>query len=124
MSGVTYDTGALIAADRNDATLLARHEALLRRGVVPTVPAPVLAQAWRKPSRQVTLVRFLRGCRTEPTDEALAKRVGLLAESTTHHDIVDLAVAEGALRRGDVVVTSDPSDIERAGVPKSAIVRV
>lgn len=124
VSGATYDTGALIAADRNDARLLARHEALLRRGLVPTVPAPVLAQAWRNASRQVGLLRLLRGCHVEQLDEPTAKRVGLLAAQTGHDDVVDLAVAEGALRRGDVVVTSDMSDIERAGLPKHRLERV
>lgn len=121
MSGATYDCGALIAAERNDVRMLARHEALLRRGVVPVVPAPVLAQAWRRPARQVGLIRLLRGCRVEGLDEPQAKRVGVLAERTAHADVVDLAVAEGALRRGDIVLTSDPADIERAGLTKDRI---
>ena len=47
--GVTYDSGALIAADRGERRMWARHRALLLRGMVPTVPAPVLAQSWRGP---------------------------------------------------------------------------
>ena len=49
--GVTYDTGALIAADRAEHRIWARHRALLERREVPTVPAPVLARSWRGTSR-------------------------------------------------------------------------
>jgi hypothetical protein len=45
--GVTYDTGALIAADRGERRMWARHRALLTLREVPTVPAPVVAQSWR-----------------------------------------------------------------------------
>jgi hypothetical protein len=46
--------------------------------------------------------------------------VGALAGRAGHDDIVDVAVVEGAVRRGDAVVTSDPGHIgkiaEVAGV--------
>lgn len=120
---ITYDTGALIAADRNDRQLWARHAAALKRGYLITVPAPVLAQAWRGP-QQVRLGQLLRGCHVEALTHEQARRVGMLAAHTKQQDITDLTVAEGALRRGDVVWTSDPTDIARAGVPKSHIQRI
>ena len=43
MTGVTYDSGALIAAERGERRIWVRHRALLLRRVVPTVPAPVVA---------------------------------------------------------------------------------
>jgi hypothetical protein len=55
MSGVAYDTGALIAADHNDRRMWALHAGFLAEEVVPTVPAPVLAEAWRASSRQASL---------------------------------------------------------------------
>jgi hypothetical protein len=45
--GVTYDTGALVAADRGERRVWARHRALRVRREVPTAPAPVVAQSWR-----------------------------------------------------------------------------
>ena len=60
--GVTYDTGALIAGDRGERRIWARHRALLAIREVPTVPAPVVAQSWRGGSRQVLLARLLAGC--------------------------------------------------------------
>lgn len=52
--GVTYDTGALLAAERNDRRMWALHAAFLTADVSPTVPAPVLAQAWRGEARQAS----------------------------------------------------------------------
>ena len=37
VSGVTYDSGALTAAERDERLIWARHRALLLRRVVPTV---------------------------------------------------------------------------------------
>ena len=47
MPGVTYDTGALVAAELNDRRMWALHAGFLAEEVAPTVPAPVLAEAWR-----------------------------------------------------------------------------
>jgi len=63
--GVTYDTGALVAADRGERRIWARHKALLALREVPTVPAPVVAQGWRGESRQARLARLLVGCEVE-----------------------------------------------------------
>jgi hypothetical protein len=40
-----------------------------------------------------------------------ARDVGVLAGRSGHDDIVDVTVVEGALRRGDAVVTSNQSHI-------------
>jgi predicted nucleic acid-binding protein len=113
VAGVTYDTGALIAADRDSRQLWALHAGYWREGVVPLVPAPVLAQAWRGGARQARLARLLRMCDVEPMSEDLARSVGVLAGKASHDDIVDVAVAEGAIRRGDAVVTSDEAHIAK-----------
>ena len=109
--GVTYDTGALIAADRGERRMWARHRALLARRLVPTVPAPVVAQSWRGSARQVQLVRLLAGCDVEALDDGQARSVGALAARASVTDIVDVCVVEGAVRRRDLVVSSDPGDL-------------
>jgi len=91
----------------------ALHAALLAEEVVPTVPAPVLAEAWRGGSRQASLVRLLAMCDVEEMTESQAKQVGVLAGRSGHTSVVDLTVVEGAIRRGDGIVTSDPRDIRR-----------
>jgi hypothetical protein len=112
MMGVTYDTGALIAADRAERRIWARHRALLERREVPIVPAPVLAQSWRGTSRQALLARLLAGCDVEPLDDGQARAVGALAARAAVSDIVDACVVEGAMRRGDLVVSSDEGDLQ------------
>jgi hypothetical protein len=113
MAGVTYDTGALVAADRNDRKMWALHAGYLDEEVVPMVPAPVLAQAWRGGARQARVARLLQMCDVEPLSEALAKDVGVLAGRAKHDDVVDVAVVEGAVRRGDAVVTSDAGHVRK-----------
>ncbi len=64
--GVTYDAGALVAADRGERRVWARHRALLSLREVPTTPAPVVAQVWRGGSRQALLARLLVGKTSNP----------------------------------------------------------
>lgn len=111
MAGVTYDTGALIAAERNDRSMWALHAGFLAEEVVPTVPAPVLGEAWRGGGRQASLSRLLAMCEIEPMSEEQARRVGVLAGKAHRRDIVDVTVVEGAARRRDAIVTSDDQDI-------------
>jgi hypothetical protein len=109
--GVTYDTGALIAADRGERRLWARHRALLARREVPTIPAPVVAQSWRGRG-QALLARLLAGCDVEALDDDQARSVGSLAARAATTDIVDACVVEGAMRRHDLVVSSDEGDLQ------------
>ena len=109
--GVTYDTGALIAADRGDRRQWARHRALLSRREVPTAPAPVVAQSWRGGSRQALVARLLTGCDIEALDDQQARSVGSLATRAATTDIVDACVVEGAMRRHDLIVSSDEGDL-------------
>jgi len=73
MSGVVYDAGALIAAERNDRALGADHRVRLEQGIIPIIPAAVIAEAsWL--SRQAQLRRLLRGCDVADLDENIAHR--------------------------------------------------
>jgi hypothetical protein len=110
--GVTYDTGALVAADRGQRRQWARHRALLTRRELPTVPAPVLAQSWRGGTRQALLARLLTGCSIEALDDTQARSVGTLAARAATTDIVDACVVEGALCRRDLIISSDHGDLQ------------
>jgi hypothetical protein len=110
--GVTYDTGALIATDRGERRMWARHRALLARRLVPTVPVPVVAQSWRGSARQVQLARLLAGCDVEALDDRQARSVGALTVRAAITDIVDACVVECAVRRRDLVESSDPGDLQ------------
>ncbi len=111
MNGVTYDTGALIAADRNDRRMWALHAGFLALEVSPTVPTPVLAEAWRGGPCHASLARLLALCETEVLSDEQARAVGLLAGKSGHDDFVDVTVVEGAIRRHDGIVTSNHSHI-------------
>ncbi len=110
--GLTYDTGALIAAERDDRLLWSLHRAAIARGLPPTVPAGVLAEAWRG-GPQHRLSMLLKGCKVEDLSEVQARRVGALVAKCGLDDTVDVAVAEGAIRRHDAVVTSNRAHIEQ-----------
>lgn len=110
--GITYDTGALIAAERDNRSLWALHRAAIKRGIAPTVPAGVLAEAWRG-GPQHLLARLLKGCKVEPLTEAQARRIGRLVALSGLVDTVDVAVVEGATRRADAIVTSNRGHIEQ-----------
>jgi hypothetical protein len=112
VSGVTYDSGALIAAERGSVSMWALHRRLLERGVCPTVSTPVLGQVWRG-GPQAQLSRLLRGCRVEPLSEPQARAAGAALARCGGEDIVDAAVVVGALAREDLVLASDPDDLRR-----------
>jgi predicted nucleic acid-binding protein len=111
VSGLTYDSGALIAAEREERRMWLLRKRVLARGVRPVVPAGVIAEVCRS-GRQVNLTRLLSGCRTDPLDESAARAAGiLLGKCSTNPGAVDASVAEGALRRGDAVVTGNASHL-------------
>ena len=112
MSAVVYDAAVLVAADRNERRAWAEHKARLEFGLVPLVPAPVVAQVSRSP-QQAQLRRFLTGCVIIPLGETEAHEAGRLLGITKTADIVDAVVVTTALRRKATILTSDPDDIER-----------
>ena len=112
MSTVVYDAAVLVAADLNDRRTWAEHKARLELGIVPSVPAPVVAQVSRSP-QQAQLRRFLIGCAVVPLGESEAHEAGRLLGKTGTADVVDAVVVTIALRRKATILTSDPDDIKR-----------
>jgi hypothetical protein len=110
VSGLTYDTGALLAAEAGERRVWALHRRALDRGQVPSVPAGVLAQAWRGGPQHV-LSLFLTGCAIDALDAHAARIAGALLGRANSTDVVDATVTAGALARRDAVVTSDPGDV-------------
>ena len=110
LTNLVYDTGALIAAERGERRMWALHAEALHRGVLPSVPAGVLAQAWRG-GPQPQLSRLLRGCTIEQLDEPHARSAGRLCAIAGTSDVVDASVVVLASARGGLVVSSDRDDI-------------
>ena len=107
---VVYDTGVLIAADRNDRTVWADHRARLEQGAVPVTTAPVVAQASRGPC-QAQLHRFLRGCDVQPLRADQGHPIGHLLGRVGLTDVVDAHVTLVAAEHHAVVLTGDPDDL-------------
>ncbi|HEY7932427.1 MAG TPA: PIN domain-containing protein [Solirubrobacteraceae bacterium] len=112
MNGVTYDAGALIAAERDSESLWMLHRELLARDERPTLTTAVLGQVWRG-GPQARLSRLLRGCRIEPLTESQARSAGAALAASDSSDLLDAAVVVTALVRDDLIVTSDPDDLRR-----------
>jgi predicted nucleic acid-binding protein len=109
---LVYDTGALIASQRNDRRMWAIHERALQRGIQPVVPSGCLVESWAG-RLQVNLSRLLDGCEVESLATHSAKRAGEMRNGLGRDvSAVDASVAESALRRRAAVVTSDRDDIE------------
>jgi predicted nucleic acid-binding protein len=84
----------------------------LEFGIVPSVPAPVVAQVSRSP-QQAQLRRFLTGCAVVPLGESEAHEAGRLLGKTGTADVVDAVVVTIAVRQRATILTSDPDDIRR-----------
>jgi len=109
---VVYDAGVLVAADRNVREVWADHKVRLEAGMVPAVPAPVVAQVSRSPS-QVQLRRLLRGCEVVALTEGMAHAAGQLLGRARSADVVDAVVVQVAAGLRADVVTGDRGDITR-----------
>jgi predicted nucleic acid-binding protein len=122
---VVFDAGALIALDRGLANV--RGYVLLadRARVALVTSSAVVAQVWRGGGRQARLARLLGSDLIEEVtlDPDAARRIGVLAGAVGSRDVVDGHVAIIAMDRDALVLTSDPDDIARWGVPAQKIVR-
>lgn len=118
MTGLTYDAGAFFAAERADRRVWALHRRALERGTPPTVPSPVVVEVWRGGAQTA---RLLDGCVVEPLTERGAKAAGLLL-GACRLDVgaTDAVLVEGALRRGDSVVTGNRSHLAALAAGRSA----
>jgi hypothetical protein len=115
MAGVTLDAGGLIALDRNDRRVVALLARAREVGAHITIPATALAQAVRRPERQVRLSRLIRQPTTAVValDRVDATNVGRLLAASGTSDVVDAHVVVCARRTDQQVVTSDPGDLRR-----------
>ena len=115
MPGLTLDAGGLIALDRNDRRIVVLLARAAQTSAPITVPTSALAQAVRRPERQVRLARLVRQPKTTvvPLDRVDATSVGRILAASGTTDLVDAHVVICGRRSGQRVVTSDPGDLRR-----------
>lgn len=122
VKGLTLDAGALIAAEKRSPIFWTQWAAALRRDLVITVPAVVIAQAWRGDSHGIS--RVLKAVVVEDLTRDKAMYVGRLLAASRTADVIDAAVVVGAASRGDAVLTSDPDDLARLATALGARVPI
>jgi predicted nucleic acid-binding protein len=113
MPGVTLDTGGLIALDRDDRRVVVLLARAAQTHARVTVPAAALAQAIRRPERQVRLARLIRQPVTDVValERVDATNVGRLLAASGTSDIADAHVVICARRNDQTIVTSDAADL-------------
>ena len=115
MIGLTLDTGALIAFERNDRQVVAIISRALKLGHRLVVPAGVVGQSWRDGRRQARLARLLGSdlMEIEVLNDKRARAAGQLCGLTHTNDVIDASVVICARSRGHGVLTSDVDDLRR-----------
>ncbi|MGH7284305.1 MAG: hypothetical protein ACRELY_22485 [Polyangiaceae bacterium] len=109
---VVLDAGALVAVDRADRRVGAMLRVLEQRRIPLSTSAAVVAQVWRNGSRQALLAKVLQGVAVRALGVGDDRSIGELLAATRTSDVVDGHVALLA-GDGDVVMTSDPSDLRK-----------
>jgi predicted nucleic acid-binding protein len=110
-SGLTFDTGMLIALERRKQRAWNVYREARNQKVPVTVPTVVIAEWWRGRSdarehvKSALLVELL----SEPLASIAGEAIAKVADATA----VDAIVMASAASRGDVVYTSDFEDLEK-----------
>jgi rRNA-processing protein FCF1 len=108
-SGVTADSGFLIALERSKLRAFKLLNRCRADQLRITVPVAVVAEWWRG-GHQGSL---LRAFDIEPMTERLAKSAGEALAAVPGATVVDAIVMASAAQRDDVVYTSDFDDLSR-----------
>ena len=109
---LVLDAGAFVAVERGDRLI---HEALkaeLVAGRTPVTHGGVIGQVWRGGAgKQARLAKLLPAVEVAPLDDELGRRAGMLLKQARTGDVIDAAVVLLA-EDSDIIVTSDPDDLE------------
>jgi predicted nucleic acid-binding protein len=124
VAGLTLDAGALIAYERGDDRIREILAVAYARGLVPTIPAIVLAEVWRGDARDARVARLLKASSIEAVDERLARTAGSLRRRTPGSGTIDACIAVGVRRRRDAIATTDPNDMRTLLGPGFTILAV
>jgi predicted nucleic acid-binding protein len=124
VAGLTLDAGALIAYERGGARIREILTVAYARGLVPTIPAIVLAEVWRGDAKDARVARLLKASSVEIVDEQLARAAGSLRRSALGSGTIDACIAVGVRRRLDAIATSDPNDMRMLLGPDFTILAV
>jgi len=111
LTGLTLDSGALIALERGERRMRLVMQRADQRGLSITVPAVVLSEWWRGGTGRQRAI--LESVDVEPTWEHICKLAGEAIADLPGATVVDAIVMASAAQRGDIVYTSDFEDLDR-----------
>ncbi len=113
---MTLDSGPLVLLDRGNQTMLGWLEVARRTERSLRTSAVTVAEVWRGGPRAPRLSRALAGIEVVDVDLALAKRAGVLLAGVPPVKrrllAADALVVACAATNGDLVLTTDPADVE------------
>ena len=111
-----YDAGVFIALDNPSkrGVVHALMRKMIADGVTPSTNEAVLAQAWRKPSKQVPMTMLLRTVDVYPFGDSQA--IGQRCAAQGSSDVVDASLAVLADQLGQTIITTDPKDMAKLDV--------
>jgi len=108
----TFDTGMLIALERRKARATEAFRAIVRRGLLPVVPAIVYVE-WLR-GRSDNREEILAAVELEGMPAALCRAAGEALAAVRGASLADaIVMASASLRGGGVGYTSDTSDLGR-----------
>ena len=108
----TFDTGMLIGLERRKPRATEAFRAIVRRGLIPVVPAVVYAEWWR--GRSDAREEILAMVIVEDMPSSLCRAAGEALGAVPGSSLADAVVmASAALRGGGVVYTGDLENLRR-----------
>jgi len=108
----TFDTGMLIALERRKRRAAEAFQNIIRRGLLPIVPAVVYTEWWR--GRSDIREEILAAVVVEDMPPTLCRAAGQALATVRGATLADAVVmASAALRGGGVVYTADLDDLIR-----------
>jgi predicted nucleic acid-binding protein len=108
----TFDTGMLIALERRKNRATEAFRAIVRRGLLPVVPAVVYVEWWR--GRTDVREEILAAVIVEDMPPSLCRAAGAALGAVRGSSLADAVVmASAALRGGGVVYTGDLGDLSK-----------
>jgi hypothetical protein len=111
VNAFTFDTGALLALERNRQRMVTVFKTARTDKIPMLVPGPCVAEWWR--GRTDVREKILASVIVVHGDDVLMKLAGEALAAVPKATCVDAIVMATAARRGGVVFTSDVDDLTR-----------